>query len=82
MQRIEFSKSLETVEERAFMGCKGLSEIYFRGVTPPCFGTQVFSGCADEVVVYVLSHVAVSRYREVGVLTDMADAIIVYDSDI
>ena len=79
LQSIELPKALETIEDRIFMGCKTLSKICFRGGNPPSFGNQVFSGGADEVVVYVPSAEAVKRYREISALSDAVDVILEYD---
>ena len=79
LQSIELPKALETIEDRVFMGCKTLSKICFRGEMPPSFGNQLFSGGADEVVVYVPSAEAVTRYREISALSDAVDVILEYD---
>ena len=60
LQNIALGNGLSEIGTEAFADCEALKGIYFRSVNPPTVGENIFSGCPEDMIIYIYNNTGVN----------------------
>lgn len=78
LKSITIPGSVTSIEYNAFCGCRNLTNIYCKPITPPTLGPSAFSYISSSAKIYIPRE-SVDQYKSADGWSDYADKIVGYD---